>query len=219
MLTLIFLLSIFFVYLFYQYRILKRIHGSFEIQLTLGCGSLFKFKDLCERMRLKPIIIELPYGEHPKQFMTSSWVYGTDEDARMEAERLCHLIKAKGISVERVKIEAHINNLGVPEEAQPSAEETEKYFEFHVKVKVLPNEESKLKMLLEGTGAHLSTNSLHGETGKKFVTLRCHKAGKQAALDQLETLLIRLKGYQVVSVEREFCLYDSKLSLDKGWIE
>lgn len=197
MLELVLLLAAFFGYLFYQFRILGRIYGSFRIQLMVACGNQFKFKDLCEGLGLEPMIIE---GEEQKQFVANRRVHGTDEDAKAEAVRLRDLVRAKGMQVERVKISAPITNLGIPEEGG--------FFEFHVAVKVAPNDESKLKELLLSSGAHLSANTLHGETGKRLVILRSHS--KAEAVSQMETqLLPRLKGYQVISVEREFSVYDS----------
>jgi hypothetical protein len=199
MLELVLLLAAFLAYIFYQYRILGRIYGSFRIQLTVGCGNQFKFKDHCEGLGLEPMIIE---GEERREFVASRCLHGTDEDAKTETVRLCDLIKTKGMQVERVKINAPISNLGIPDEDEA------RYFEIHVKVKVQPNDEPKLKGLLASTGAHLVANTLNGETGKRFVTLQSRS--RADAVLQLETqLLPQLKGYQVISTEHEFCVLDS----------
>jgi hypothetical protein len=58
-----------------------------------------------------------------------------------------------------------------------------------------------------------------GGRHERFVTQRCRGVDAEEAGRALERLLGELEGLEVLSVEREFVLYDSDESVDDGWIE
>ena len=71
-------------------------------------------------------------------------------------------------------------------------------------------------------GAHLSWNARRVHGGgrhERFVTQRCRGVADEDAGRALERLLAALDGFDVLSVEREFVLYDSDESVDEGWLE
>ena len=83
--------------------------------------------------------ILLPYGDIPKQLMTSSYMTGNRADAIEEGKRLCKLLHADGWTVKRFKVEALASNKGVPETDEEHKALKAKgegiYFEFHYKCK------------------------------------------------------------------------------------
>jgi hypothetical protein len=73
-----------------------------------------------------------------------------------------------------------------------------------------------LRVHCESHGAHLSQNQI--EHGARFVTLRVHEAGRDAAQIAFARLLDALTGYDIVSTKAELTLFDSRIELDAGWL-
>ncbi|KAL6069961.1 Ankyrin repeat-containing protein [Balamuthia mandrillaris] len=191
------------------------IEGLFEIHVTVKGGEgVEKFKDVCKELRLKPVLIELPYGQTQEQLMTSSWARGNEETAVEEAKKVASALHSRGFQVVRVKVEATASNRGVP---QTPPDDPQRYFEFHVKM--LVEDEERLRALVAPHHGHLSRNSLKGEKDVKFITLRVYGKGKVAAFADLEALLLSLKDEKVLAVHREYAVYDTNVELDSGWID
>lgn len=190
------------------------ISGIFEIHITVKAESTGIFVELCSKLGVKPVFIELPYGQHPEQYMTSSWITGTSEKAQNKAAILVQTIKDLGSEVLRVKVEAGASNEGVPEEEPPK--DPSRYFEFHVKIDIT-EQDLDFQDALKKHSAHLSLNSLKGDPNRKFVTLRIYNSGRKVAFNRLDTLLLDIKN--PLAVEREFCIMDTNKLLDKNWIE
>ncbi|MFF7211762.1 hypothetical protein ACFZAU_14705 [Streptomyces sp. NPDC008238] len=129
-------------------------------------------------------------------------------------------LRADGFEPVRVKTESTPWAAEVPARL---AEDDERYFEHHVKL--LLDADTDLAALAAQVvphGAHLSWNALRVRDGarhERFVTQRCRSVGAEAAGQALERLLTELDAFVVLSVEREFVLHDSDLSVDDGWIE
>eukprot|EP00005_Dracoamoeba_jomungandri_P007299 CAMPEP_0174264606 /NCGR_PEP_ID=MMETSP0439-20130205/23101_1 /TAXON_ID=0 /ORGANISM="Stereomyxa ramosa, Strain Chinc5" /LENGTH=200 /DNA_ID=CAMNT_0015350565 /DNA_START=86 /DNA_END=688 /DNA_ORIENTATION=- len=192
--------------------------GIFEIHITVANidpDTEPLFLQACERMKLKAVLIELPYGATQEQLMTSSWTSGKKKEAIEEAKRLATLLKDEGFKITRVKVEAGASNKGVPLEEPP--QDPTLYFEFHVKLRV--DDEEALKKKVAPHQGHLSRNSLKGSPDIKFVTLRVYHKGKKEAFKDLAALLEALEDETVLAVHREFAVYDSNVHLDKGWID
>lgn len=193
---------------------MPEISGIFEIHITVKAESTEIFVELCSKLGVKPVIIELPYGQHPEQFMTSSWTNGTAEVAKNLAARLVQRITDFGFEVLRVKVEAGASNKGVPEEETPH--DPNCYFEFHIKIGIKEQEQG-FQDALKKHSAHLSLNSLKGDPNRKFVTLRIYNCGRKAAFNRLGELLLDIKN--PLAIEHEFCIMDTNTILDKDWIE
>jgi hypothetical protein len=60
-----------------------------------------------------------------------------------------------------------------------------------------------------------------GQRHERFVTQRCHDVGLGSAGTLLENRLaaVRSAGYEDLSVEREFVVHDSDITVDDGWTE
>ena len=77
--------------------------------------------------------------------------------------------------------------------------------------------------LCESHGAHLSRNAFRqtaGDREERFVTLRTYAVGDQTSQRQLAALLDCLAAVEedVIETESEYCVYDSNIALDAGWL-
>ena len=130
-----------------------------------------------------------------------------------------------GFELTRVKIEAAPGNEDLPQTDQEASTEPDaNYFEHHIKLD-RPREASveKLTELCESHGAHLSRNAFRqtaGDREERFVTLRTYAVGDQTSQRQLAALLDCLAAVEedVIETESEYCVYDSNIALDAGWL-
>ncbi|WP_069767763.1 hypothetical protein [Streptomyces sp. LUP30] len=101
--------------------------------------------------------------------------------------------------------------------------EDERYFEHHVKLRLTADADLlTLAARVVPHRAHLSWNARRvggGGLHERFVTQRCRGVDAEGAELALQRLLAELRGCEVLSVEREFVLHDSDVSVDEGWIE
>lgn len=203
--------------------------GDFEVHITVQTANhllLDRFRDWCGEQGFKCVRIVLARGEHTEQPMATWRCRATHlpaavEEAQGHATDLAHI----GIPVVRVKVEAAPDNAEVPvRDADAVDHEPENYFEHHIKVRrsTLASRD-RLFGVCEEHGAHLSRNAFRqpaqGEE-ERFVTLRSYGVGRRTSEQQLQRLLLALHelGEQIVEHESEYCVYDSNLNLDAGWL-
>lgn len=202
--------------------------GDFETHVTLRCERT----DVDDLQRwaagagLKLTVIVLGRGRVPVQPMITLCGSGTLGAQYTAAGIVVGRLKTAGFEVARVKIEASPWTRGVPGDDEDALRlGTGCYFEHHVKLLLDAGcDVQGLTRLVVPHGAHVSWNArrvLDTERHERFVTQRCHGAGLAAAGKSLEELCTMLyeRGYKIVSVEREFVVFDSDASLDAGWIE
>jgi hypothetical protein len=151
---------------------------------------------------------------------------GTADAVLADAEAMAGELRGAGFVVTRLKLESSPLADGVPLTAhQAAAEPADRYFEHHLKVLLPPDlDEAALAELVTPHGAHLSRNARRiREDGRaeRFVTQRCHRAGSDTAVADLDRLTGTLlgAGHEIVSVEREYVAYDSRPAVDAGWID
>lgn len=198
------------------------IKGHFEMHHTVEIGLEEDFLYLCRDLELKPILIELPVGAaNPKQWMTSAWYVGDEAGALCRLRQLTSEIRCRGFRVVREKLEAGASCAGVPEDTPPSPDHPDRYFEFHVKIFLKPDLVEALQEITGKHEAHLSKSSLRGEPTRRFLTLRLYMMGRLEAFGRLDSLVKDLKeaGLDFAAVEREFCVFDSNVEVDRGWID
>jgi hypothetical protein len=170
--------------------------------------------------------IILARGEHVDQPMATWRRSRTSLPAVLSEARLTKdELQNAGFPVVRLKVEAAPSNQGIPQTDEKAGEHPESnYFEHHVKL--LRKREAPRDRLLEvcrERSAHLSYNAWQ-EWGpgleERFVTLRTYRSGRQSSDRRLRELLDSLKciGERVIEVESEYCVYDSNLDLDRGWL-
>ena len=192
---------------------------TFEIHITtqkLSEQELPAFVDFCAKIEAKPILIELSHGKSTQQPMISK-VVKCDGKASLEfiLEDLKNLFVANSFSVERTKIEVPVKYHSATKGFYPALSKT--YFEWHGKVIV--SDTKSMQALAEKFGGKLSKNSLKNEANRKFITLRDFdgEASIMSRIQALKTALAEVKA-PVLKEELEFCIYDSNLQLDAGWI-
>eukprot|EP00004_Rigifila_ramosa_P008765 TRINITY_DN2010_c0_g1_i1.p2 TRINITY_DN2010_c0_g1~~TRINITY_DN2010_c0_g1_i1.p2 ORF type:complete len:209 (+),score=36.00 TRINITY_DN2010_c0_g1_i1:26-628(+) len=131
------------------------ISGLFEIHITTHrANDVEAFRAACAALALKPVLIQLPAGEHATQLMTSSYVSGSLDKAAAQARQQADALQAAGFPASRVKVEAMISNAGVPDtaaDAQASiAESAGRYFEFHLKIAMRPGDYDAVNAVWSG---------------------------------------------------------------------
>lgn len=186
------------------------------LELHLTCGALQAaelpaFVAVCEQVGCRPLLIDLPHGHQKQQPMATAWLRGDLEDAKAEAMGLAQWLARAGMAVVRVKVESAI-------EGHEQLHRPDQYFEWHGKLAL--HDAPALARLCEAHGARLSRNSLKGDTNVRFVTLRSREplAAFRARVSALADQLDR-GGWPLLKQASEFCLHDSRESLDAGWLE
>ncbi|GAA1098294.1 nucleotidyl transferase AbiEii/AbiGii toxin family protein [Nocardiopsis composta] len=162
--------------------------------------------------------------------------HGTLTGELAVARERSEALATAGFPVLRTKIEAAPADHGVPaDRAAAEALPEWCYFEHHVKL-LLPGDAdlAALAALVEPHSARLSRNARKVRADgaqERFVTQRCSRVGRPHAGGMLGRLLTALRrhglsqvtpqnpGFGIVSMEQEFVVYDSALSLDAGWMD
>ena len=129
------------------------------------------------------------------------------------------------VSVTRVKIEVSPANADVPlNDAESSAHPPENYFEHHIKLlREHGAPRDGLLRVCAPFGAHLSRNAFCDAPGgreERFVTLRDYGIGAVSSARRFRALLAAQRNAreQVLDTESEYCVYDSAVALDAGWL-
>ncbi|NSC24729.1 hypothetical protein FM076_27670 [Streptomyces albus subsp. chlorinus] len=208
---------------------LSRFSGEFEIHLTVdgGCPALPSgaLAARAAERGWKYAHIVLDRGRTPSQPMVTLDAEGTFDAVLTTARTASGDLAAAGCPVVRTKIEAAPWARGVPgTDEEGAALGSARYFEHHVKLLLPPDADpAPLARAVSGHTAHLSRNARRTrEDGQRecFVTQRCHRTGGTTAARRLDALMAALAAfpYEILSVEREFVVYDSALTLDAGWL-
>lgn len=201
--------------------------GVFEAHVTVsveGDKELARFDALCQELAVKSIHIVLPRGETRFQPMTSSYHHGQLLTVQGEVFELARRIAAAGFDVTRAKIEATGSNREIPQSDADAKGFPHNYFEFHVKTHIAASADaSELARVVSAHGAHLSRNArkvFADGARQHFVTLRVYEAGRRHAEERFTELRDALHhaGFDWREPIREYTVYDSNVSVDKGWL-
>jgi len=203
--------------------------GIFEVHVTVSNDSQENenaFRQLCDKLKCKSILIQLPSGTFHKQLMTGSYHRGNMLAVHRVAMELSQRFAQAGFDITRTKVEAMMSNKGVPQTNDEARRlSRENYFEFHVKLQLpLSVALDELKRLCQKFDAHLSMNAfkkLEDGATQRFVTLRLYDVGREVAERRFNDCLAALSAanYQVLTRMREYSVYDSNVKLDTGWID
>lgn len=202
--------------------------GDFESHVTVRCDEpelarLETWAVGAEGVKLTHIV--LGRGRVASQPMLTITGSGTLADQHARTGELERRLEAAGFTPVRTKIEASPWTAGVPQDrAQAGKSGPARYFEHHVKVRLPPGFDWRaLADVAIPHGAHVSWNArrVFGDGGQdRFVTQRCHGVGNDEARERVDELCAALReSGEIVSVEREFVVFDSDASVDDGWIE
>ena len=199
--------------------------GDFEYHITASEADASALGWWADERDVKFTHILLARGETVSQPMLTVRANGTTASVLAEAEAIVDELQACGCDVTRVKLEASPFADGVPATAEQAATQpADRYFEHHLKLLLPPDaDESALADLVTPHGAHLSRNARRTRDdgrAERFVTQRCHRVGTDAAVVSLDRLteVLRAANHEIVSIEREYVVYDSRPSVDAGWI-
>jgi len=221
-----------------DFTLAAEFHGDFEAHVTVHCDEP-ELPDLAAwaassvgtpgpgtATAMKVTHIVLGRGRVRSQPMLTITGSGTLTDQYAAVLDLERQLVAGGFAPVRTKIEASPWATGVPQdEAQARRLGPAFYFEHHIKLVLNAGLgwDALVPVALEH-GAHVSWNArrvLDGGRHERFVTQRCHEVGLTEAGRRMEALCAALRdgGFEIVSVEREFVVFDSDASVDDGWIE
>ena len=200
------------------------ISGEFELHLTAEGHDAERLRIFATDNGMKFSHIVLDRGTHTSQPMLTLRGSGTLTEQIELGRQWARRMRQADLGCRRIKAEAAPDNEGVPRtDAQAVAD---RYFEHHVKL-LLPDDELtrriELAMLVTPHHARLSRNAYRERPDgaqERFVTQRCHHAGRATAHARLTQLLavLRETGYPILQVEEEYVGYDSWLAMDDGWL-
>jgi hypothetical protein len=203
--------------------------GDFELHLTVRAAdesALGRFQEWCRTQGFKCARIVLAQGEHVEQPLATWRCQATRlSQAMAEISAAAARLAAADLPVVRLKIEAAPDNAETPEtDADAPLHPAANYFEHHLKLLRLVGARTEaLVAVCQRHGAHLSRNAFRlaaDGSEERFVTLRSYGVGRATAALRWQQLLadVTALGERVLKHESEYCVYDSNLALDAGWL-
>ncbi len=190
---------------------------KFEIHITVNSHPNIEantFTEICSELNGKPLLIELAKGESPRQLMISKCISKNNLEEIFElCKSDCKILSVKGFATNRLKIEVNSNVAYLFEK-----DIKQNYFEWHGKLELKSYE--SLLGICRKHNAHLSRNSLKGENSYRFITLR--EFGEKNVFENRVFLLtedLQNHDWEILKQESEFCVFDSNMFLDNGWLE
>jgi len=189
---------------------------DYQFHITFDNFSTEKKQDfinLCLGENVKPVMIVLPKGDYVNQPMfTKLGAYDSFTIALDDVQETINAFTKADYKLMRVKAEIspeHAESFKIP---QP---DFKPYLEWHCKVIV--DDIDVVESLCREFGGHLSRNTLDEAGRERFVTVRLYD--KVEFDKNVEVLLNELnkKEIKIIKEKFEYCVYDSKLELDRGW--
>ncbi len=201
---------------------------KFEIHWTIGPQSaegMAALRSFAHGLKLKLTHIVLSHGDHPSQPMFTRRETAPYRTVLQSAIRVAEQLVESGFEVARTKIEQDLSDPTTVVEQLPFvAGGSKAYFEQHVKICLRRSDEiSQLRALGAARNAHLSRNALRVDDqgrDERFLTQRVYSPEMDAAMTAFDSLYdsVHAEGIQIVSDEREYVVYDSRPTIDSGWM-
>ena len=204
----------------------------FEIHITVdGNLNLNNFKETCEEIKVKPIVLDLETNNDIiKDYMTSSKHFGDNKTAFDESQRIVKELENNGFKVLRTKIETVPWHPAAPidKEKMPLGS----YFESHIGVIITPQEKDSLSNFTKDLSnknlsgkAKLSQNFFKkSKNGEKFVNMLTYRSTKtnkdnfESEVNLIKNLLTD-NNFYFEKVEIEYSIYDTNIKHDSKWIQ
>lgn len=183
----------------------------YELHLTTTPDAdVEKWSALCSALGIKPLVIELDRGDHPRQVMMAATHSGDDRSVDNWRDTLVVAFASAGFPIVRQKLEVPLDKAGVYTKFA--------YHETHVKMLLSPYiSDSRVRV----AGWHTSRNALQTNVdgrSKWYLTRRAYGVDIHAAADDFHQEFGEIVGsLPNVRMEMETVLYDSNPSLDDGW--
>lgn len=144
---------------------------GFELHLTTRTHDLSAFVRSCQHLAVKPVIIELPFGECTHQPMLTAICHAERlSDVVCHSADLSKRLHALGFATLRTKIEIPTNDHKRFLSAHPDFNPHINYFEWHCKITF--HDLNTLDLFAKTHHAHLSKNALQGQNNQRFLTIR-----------------------------------------------
>ena len=208
----------------------------YEIHVTVEGGDADKFRDTCNKIGVKPIIIDLEKSAESigQEMMTSSKVFRGPEIPVTEANLIKKQLIEYGFKVTRVKIEVDPSHPQVPSIYHSSRDTPQhdfQHFESHLEI-VLSNEEERDHLREFVTSFETMNNKLHFSKnifkklpGGRFIqmlTLRdyhCNYEVFKIMLSGVRQSLSEAGFIHHSSSKVEYCIADSSAEHDFVWLK
>jgi hypothetical protein len=195
----------------------------YELHLTVNTKNIEDFKKVCNKLNVKPIVIDLQDKTGNTVFhdvMTSSKYNGYDIEE--ELIRIKNGLKENNFDTIRVKIETSPFHKSVPNKDNKLAVLSNNYFESHIRVLTTKERIEELRKLCYNK-AHVSKNLFKRvEDGVQILLTIRRDIGVyedfKIKVDEVVKLL-NINKFTTDKIEVEYVLYDSNKSHDSKWIE
>lgn len=195
----------------------------YEIHITVKSdGEIEQFRECCNELEVKPLVVQLANGAVPDDVMTSSCLECTPSELRDECMRILIGLEVMGWKTVRCKIECSprhnkVVNL-VPNQILPF-----QYFESHIPITVGKHDEmGTLRVLCRMFDMHLSANAFRIQDDTRTImatyrsTLYTHEAFRKEVYDRV--ILFREALFETTTPVVEFAIFDSNRDHDKTWL-
>lgn len=194
----------------------------YEIHITVSTNDISKFRKVCEKIGVKPIVLDLQdkLGNTVFQDVMTSSKY-KNHNIEIEVRRIKEGLK--DFEVVRTKIEVSPFYELVPNKANGLSMSYSQYFESHIRVITQVYNIAALRGLISNY-AHVSRNifkSLPDGNVQILLTIRDNRLKKyEDFLEKVKSVNRLLTAYSYVTdkVEVEYVLYDSNKSHDISWL-
>lgn len=190
-----------------------------ELHITINKltnNEIESFEKFCHTINAKPILILLSTGANAQQPMISKIITCSNKhELKKEMESIKEQFKSNSYEVTRIKLEV------APWDAKEAKilfeGDTNNYYEWHGKIRI--DNEKYAATLITNLGGHISRNVLKRDPNSKFITIRDYGTEEDinCKIDLLKNGLNQ-NNVEIIKEELEYCIFDSNVSLDNGWI-
>ena len=202
----------------------------YEIHITVSNPEgidIDTYKKDCATIGVKPILLALQDKKGAKimsDVMTSSRIYGTNNDALVEMKRISNELSNMGYNVIREKIEASYWHQKAPFREDGDTKMPQGcYFECHLNIECTEDRMPELSDIALKNDCHLSSNVFKMFDDGSFtimMTYRNYNDVYEDFKEKLEIIKADLfaKRFKVEKEIAEFSIYDTNLSHDSKWL-
>lgn len=190
----------------------------FQFHITINDLPKEKKQDfltICEKEDVKPLFIILPEGNYLKQPMFTKLIESTNfKTALSLAEQTVKNFEISDFSIARIKAEVFSKDSSLFQAMDYN--NFQPYYEWHCRVKI--ENEKETEQLCKKYNAHLSVNSLDEDKKIKYITIREYESEAlfYEAVNNFYQILLKKDIVTIIKQKFEYCIYDTRLELDKG---